>query len=245
MYLNKNGNGQSASIPMNLQFFAEGGGELEDTPPANGGGNPQDNPNANDNNGGGNPQDNKPTYEELLEQLARAQANEATANAEKERFKNSINDLTKKNKNLTEQVRTRMSADEQAEAAKAEAEAARAEADAEKDAKISEFEAKFRKMDYSKRYMGIGMDEKTAEGMADLTGQLEEPEKFFSELGKYIKGAIEKSGENAVQVFLKDRPDIKAGSGGAGKTPLAVEKAKELSKGRKGGISTEALKNFM
>ncbi len=187
----------------------------------------------------------KLSYEELLEQLATAQANEAKANAEKERFKNSVDDLTKKNKNLTEQVRNKMTADEQLAAAKAEAEEARKEADAEKDAKIKELETKFLKMDYSKRFMGVGMDEKTAEGMAELTGELSDPEKFFSELGKYIKSATAAAGENAVQELLKNRTDIKAGTGNGGKQSLAVEKAMELSQTARGNINSDALKMFM
>jgi len=183
--------------------------------------------------------------QELREQLAKAQAREAQANAEKERFKNSVDDLTRKNKNLTEQVRNKMTADEQLEAAKAEAEEARKEADAEKDAKIKELETKFLKMDYSKRFMGVGMDEKTAEGMAELTGELADPEKFFSELGKYIKSATATAGENAVQELLKNRTDIKAGNGGSGNQSLAVEKAMELSQTARRNINADALKIFM
>ncbi len=190
-------------------------------------------------------EDGKLSYEELLEQLATAQASAAKANAEKERFKNSVDDLTKKNKNLTEQVRNRMTADEQLEAAKAEAvEAARKENEDLRN-KVQELEKKERINSYSKRFMGVGMDEKTAEGMAELTGELTDPEKFFSELGKYIKSATAAAGENAVQELLKNRADIKAGAGNGGKQSLAVEKAMELSQSARGNINADSLKMFM
>lgn len=220
-------------IPMNLQFFSE---------------NPQGEPvteNQDNNVPPESQEENKPSYEELLEQLATAQANAATANAEKERFKNSVDDLTKKNKNLTEQVRNRMTADEQLEAAKAEAaEAARKENEDLRN-KVQELEKRERINSYSKRFMGVGMDEKAAEGMAELTGELADPEKFFSELGKYIKTATTAAGENAVQELIKNRTDIKAGTGGDGKQTLAVEKAKQLSQTTRGNINADALKMFM
>lgn len=187
----------------------------------------------------------KLSYEELLERLATAQANAATANAEKERFKNSVDDLTRKNKNLTEQVRNRMTADEQLEAAKAEAAEAARKENEDLRSKVKELERRERVNSYSKRFMGIGMDEKTAESMAELTGELADPSKFFSELDKYIKSAIATAGENAVQELLKNRTDIKAGAGNSGKQSLAVEKAMELSQSARGNINADALKIFM
>lgn len=220
-------------IPMNLQFFAENPqGETASEEP--------------DNDASTESQEqSKTSYEELLEQLATAQANAAAANAEKERFKNSVDDLIRKNKNLTEQVRNRMSADEQLEAAKAEAAEAARKENEDLRSKVQELEKKERINSYSKRFMGVGMDEKTAEGMAELTGELTDPEKFFSELGKYIKAATAAAGENAVQELIKNRTDIKAGTGGDGKQSLAVEKAKELSQLSRGSINVDALKNFM
>lgn len=124
-------------IPMNLQIFAESGesegGENGET------------------DGEGGTGGDKPTYEQLVEELAKARTEASQANADKERFKNSVDRLTRQNGELTNQVRERMSADEKAAAEKAEAEAA-------KDARIQELESKFRLMDYSKRFMGVGMD---------------------------------------------------------------------------------------
>lgn len=220
-------------MPMNLQFFAE---NPQENPP-------QGNPEAGDPHN--EPEGNQPSYEELLEKLAAAQANEAKANAEKERFKNSVDDLAKKNKNLTEQVRNRMTADEQLEAAKAEAAEAAKRENEDLRSKVQELEKRERINSYSKRFMGIGMDEKTAESMAELTGELADPSKFFSELDKYIKSAITTAGENAVQELLKNRTDIKAGTGGSGNKSLAVEKAMELSQMSRGNVNADALKIFM
>lgn len=220
-------------IPMNLQLFAEG---QQDNP----GLEHQENITEQESQ-----EENKPSYEELLERLAEAQANEAKANAEKERFKNSVDDLAKKNKNLTEQVRNRMTADEQLEAAKAEAAEAARKENEDLRSKVQELEKRERINSYSKRFMGIGMDEKTAEGMAELTGELADPEKFFSELDKYIKSATAAAGENAVQDLLKNRTDIKAGTSSGGRQSLAVEKAMELSQSARGNISMDALKAFM
>ena len=135
-------------IPMNLQIFAESGesegGENGET------------------DGEGGTGGDKPTYEQLVEELAKARTEASQANADKERFKNSVDRLTRQNGELTNQVRERMSADEKAAAEKAEAEAA-------KDARIQELESKFRLMDYSKRFMGVGMDETSATELAGLS----------------------------------------------------------------------------
>lgn len=214
-------------IPMNLQFFAESGA-------GNGEGN------GGDNGDGGNVSgDNKPTYEQLIEELARARTEASQANADKERFKNSVDKLTRQNGELTNQVRERMSADEKAAAEKAEAEAA-------KDAKIQELEAKFRHMDYTKRFMGVGMDETSATELAGLTGEIAEPEKFFSALDKFVKATIKKAGEDSVETFIKSNPSIKAGNGSGDQYDEAVEIARESAKRkRNNGFNEEALKQWM
>lgn len=212
-----------SGIPMNLQFFAEPG-ESEDE--ENGEANVGDGTNS-----------DMPTYEQLVEELAKARAEASQANADKERFKNSVDRLTRQNGELTNQVRERMSADEKAAAEKAEAEAA-------KDARIQELESKFRLIDYSKRFMGVGMDETSATELATLTGEIAEPEKFFSALDKFVKATIKKAGEDSVEALIKSNPSIKAGNGDGSGESLAVRKAKELA----GGTRTEnqdILKNYM
>ena len=210
-------------IPMNLQIFAESGeskgGENGET-------------DGEDGTGG-----DKPTYEQLVEELAKARTEASQANADKERFKNSVDRLTRQNGELTNQVRERMSADEKAAAEKAEAEAA-------KDARIQELESKFRLMDYSKRFMGVGMDETSATELAGLTGEIAEPDKFFSTLDKFVKATIKKAGEDSVEALIKSNPSIKAGNGDGGGESLAVRKAKELSRGNR-TVNQDILKNYM
>lgn len=116
-------------------------------------------------------------------------------------------------------------------------------ADEAKDARIQELESKFRMMDYSKRYMGIGMDEKTAETLSEMTGELTDPDKFFSALGKFITASNKSAGENAIQDLIKKNPEIKAGSGDDTKTSLAEERAVSIGK-RTAGANEDILKHY-
>ena len=208
-------------MPMNLQLFGyEGNGE----DPGSGAGG-SDNSGADD---GGD--DNTPTVEELMAQLAEERAKSAKLQNEKDTASSEA-------ANFKKQLRAKMSANEQEEAAKAEAEAA-------KDAKIQELETKFRLMDYSKRFMGVGMDEASATELAGVTGEIAEPDKFFSALDKFVKAAIKKAGEDSVEALIKSNPSIKAGNGDGGGESLAMRKAKELSRGNK-VVNQDILKNYM
>ena len=191
-------------MPMNLQLFAEssdgdGGG-------TGGSGDGRD---------GGSESQNTPSVEELLAQLAQERATNAQNKA-------ALDKALKEKGELTKNLRAKMSAEEQ------EAEAKKA-ADEAKDARIQELESKFRTMDYSKRYMGIGMDEKTAEMLSELTGELSDVDKFFSVLDKFMKAKIKSAGENAVQELIKSNPEIKAGTGEADKNAWVSDMAKELA----------------
>lgn len=206
-------------IPMNLQLFAEGG----DGDGGTGGG---------DGAGGGSDVGdggNTPTLEELMAQLAQERATNAQNKA-------ALDKALKEKGELTKNLRAKMTAEEQ------EAEAKKA-ADEAKDARIQELESKFRTMDYSKRYMGIGMDEKTAEALSELTGELTDTDKFFSALGKFVQAVKKQSSEDAVQAYLKDNPDIKAGSGGGTKNSLADERAVSIGK-RTAGANEDILKHY-
>lgn len=213
-------------IPMNLQLFAESGD----------GGNGDGTESGADKGSGTGGEGDKPTYEQLVEELAKARTEASQANAERERFKNSVNDLTKKNGELTKQVRERMTADEQAEAAKAEAEAA-------KDARIQELESKFRMMDYSKRYMGVGMDEKSATELAELTGEIADVDKFFFAFDKFVKAVSKKASESAIETLIKNNPSVKAGNGDADKNATALEMAR-ASAGRTSEANMDILKHY-
>lgn len=171
-----------------------------------------------------------PTVEELLTKLAQKDADYA-------KLKNSFDTTSSELSTAKKQLKAKMSAEEQIEEEKRLADEA-------KDAEIKELKEKFRTMDYSKRYMGIGMDEKTAESLSELTGDLPDVDKFFSALDKFVKAKIKTAGENAVQELIKSNPDIKAGTGSADKNSWVGDVAKELAH-QKTGVNTSNLERYM
>lgn len=171
-----------------------------------------------------------PTVEELLTKLAQKDADYA-------KLKNSFDTTSSELSTAKKQLKAKMTAEEQIEEEKRIADEA-------KDAEIKELKEKFRTMDYSKRYMGIGMDEKTAESLSELTGDLPDVDKFFSALDKFVKAKIKNAGENAVQELIKSNPDIKAGTGSADKNAWVGDVAKELAH-QKTGVNTSNLERYM
>lgn len=215
-------------IPMNLQTFAESG-DVGGADAGTGGGSGSSGEGSSGESSEG---ENTPTVEELVAQLAAERARSA-------RLQNEKDTASSEAANFKKQLRAKMTADEQAEAAKSEAEAA-------KDARIQELESKFRLMDYSKRYMGVGMDEKSATELAELTGDIAEVDKFFSALDKFVKAAVKKGSEDYVQTLIKNGGSINAGSGDADKESEAVRIAKESAARRANkGFNSEALKQWM
>ena len=180
----------------------------------------------------GGVENEKPSVEELMAQLAQERA-------EKEKLR------LAKDKANSEAAKYRKSWESKTSAEEQEMEARKA-ADEAKDARIQELESKFRTMDYSKRYMGIGMDVKTAESLSELTGELTDADKFFSALGKFITASNKSAGENAVQELIKNNPEIKAGSGEKDKYAASVDFAANLAKSKNGrGINEELLKKLL
>ena len=171
-----------------------------------------------------------PTVEELMAKIAQKDADYAKL---KNAFDSKASALSKTEK----QLKAKMSAEEQIEEEKRIADEA-------KDARIQELESKFRIMDYSKRYMGIGMDEKTAESLSELTGELSDADKFFSALDKFMKSKIKSAGEDAIQELIKKNPEIKSGTGDSEKNALAKEKAKEAAH-RHTGANMDILKHYI
>lgn len=206
-------------MPMNIQFFAES--------PGDGGDGGDGGSDGGEGDGGEN---DTPTVEELMAQLAQERAVNAQNKAALDR-------ALKEKGELTKNLRKRMTAEETANEEKRLADEA-------KDAEIKELKEKFRTMDYSKRYMGIGMDEKTAESLSELTGDLPDVDKFFSALDKFVKAKIKTAGENAVQELIKSNPDIKAGTGSADKNAWVGDVAKELAH-QKTGVNTSNLERYM
>lgn len=173
--------------------------------------------------------ENTPSVDELMAELAKERA-------EKAKLKNSFDTASSELAATKKQLRTKMTAEEQIEEEKRLADEA-------KDAKIQELESRFRTMDYSKRYMGIGMDEKTAESLSELTGELADADKFFSALGKFIAASNKAAEENYRQELIKNNPDINAGSGGDTKNSLAEERAVSIGK-RTAGANEDILKFY-
>ena len=173
--------------------------------------------------------ENTPSVDELMAELAKERA-------EKAKLKNSFDTASSELAATKKQLRTKMTAEEQIEEEKRLADEA-------KDAKIQELESKFRTMDYSKRYMGIGMDEKTAESLSELTGELVDADKFFSALGKFITASNKAAEENYRQELIKNNPEINAGSGGDTKNSLAEERAVSIGK-RTAGANEDILKFY-
>ena len=206
-------------MPMNLQFFAESTGDGGDGDEG-----------GSDGVEGDSGENDAPTVEELMAQLAQERATNAQNKAALDR-------ALKEKGELTKNLRKRMTAEETANEEKRLADEA-------KDAEIKELKEKFRTMDYSKRYMGIGMDEKTAESLSELTGDLPDVDKFFSALDKFVKAKIKTAGENAVQELIKSNPDIKAGTGSADKNAWVGDIAKELAH-QKTGVNTSNLERYM
>lgn len=174
--------------------------------------------------------ENTPSVDELMAELAKERA-------EKAKLKNSFDTASSELAATKKQLRTKMTAEEQIEEEKRLADEA-------KDARIQELESKFRTMDYSKRYMGIGMDEKTAESLSELTGDLPDVDKFFSVLDKFMKSKIKSAGEDAIQELIKKNPEIKSGTGDSEKNALAKEKAKEAAH-RHTGANMDILKHYI
>ena len=174
--------------------------------------------------------ENIPSVDELMAELAKERA-------EKAKLKNSFDAASSELAATKKQLRTKMTAEEQIEEEKRLAQEA-------KDARIQELESKFRIMDYSKRYMGIGMDEKTAESLSELTGQLEDADKFFSALGKFIAASNKAAEENYMQELIKTNPDIKAGAGNTDKNAWVADMAKELAN-QKTGANANILNHYL
>lgn len=213
-------------IPMNLQTFSESG-ESGDAG-AGGGAGAGETGSGDDFGGDGN----TPSVEELVTLLAEERARSAKLQNEKDTASTEA-------ANYKKQLRAKMTADEQAEAAKSEAEAA-------KDARIQELESRFRMMDYSKRYMGVGMDEKSATELAELTGEIADADKFFSALDKFVKAVVKKGSEDYVQTLIKNGGSINAGNGDGAKESEAVRLAKESAARRSNkGFNEDALKQWM
>lgn len=141
----------------------------------------------------------QPSYEELALELAKV-------NAEKAKFKNSIDKLTHENSELNKWKRERMSAQEQQDEADAEAKAAQ-------EAYVKELEDYKAINEASKRYiaMGMGIEIAMATATAEVQGDMET---VLKNVNQNKQDAI----TAAKAEWLKSRPDIPDGSVNSGIT---------------------------
>ena len=148
-----------------------------------------------------------PTIEELTLQLAQA-------NAEKARFKNSIDKLTHENSELNKWKKERMTAQEQQDEADLEARA-------RQDAYIKELERYKAINEASKRYISMGMSVEMAEASAtaEVSGDMDTVLKNISQNKADALTA-------AKAEWLKSRPEMHDGSAYAGVT---VEQFRNMS----------------
>lgn len=163
-----------------------------------------------------------PTVEELMADLAKERA-------EKTRLKASFDTASSELATAKKQLRLKMT-EEEAKAAQQK------EDDEAKDLKIQELETKYRVMTYSKRFMGIGMDEKSAESISELVGELPDEDKFFSALEKFVNDKVKTAGEEKLQSIIRNSPGIQAGQGN-GENTFSRDKAKEIANRSKGADS--------
>ena len=135
------------------------------------------------------PESNQKSYEELVLELAKV-------NAERARFKNSIDKLTHENSELNKWKKERMTAQEQQDEADAEAAARQA-------AYLKELEDYRAINEASKRYIGMGMDVElaTSTATAEIKGDMST---VMSNIQKHQQDAL----TAAKSEWLKSRPEI-------------------------------------
>lgn len=185
--------------------------------------------------GGGSASEDKTDDDgETLESLRQALAK---ANGDLERYKNSITRLNKEKSDLTKKNREMMSADQLEK-----------EAQEERERRFAEMEKELRANKYSKRLVGLGMEEKDADVFAMTIPDLEDADSFFNTLADFIKAREKNASDKAIQDLLKSRPDINAGTGDSTKEDPAMALAKaavEASKRHSATVNTDILKNYM
>lgn len=170
------------------------------------------------------------SIDDLMAQLAKAKA-------DYQKLKIQNDKTAKEAKQYKDQARAHMTAEQQAQ-----------QAQAEKDEAFSAALKELRTIKYSKRLIGIGMDEKQADEMANAIPEMDDADAFFDILGKFVDSVKKTSGDAAVQQLLKDRPEINAGGGDSNKDDPAMAFAKrfaETHKSENRGVNADILKNFM
>lgn len=184
-----------------------------------------------------------PTVEELSEQLAQALAKSAKTESENAKLKSSLDKALREKGELTKQNRSGMTETQlEIQALKDQIEEM-SNQNKELIESNKNFAEENRISRYTKSFMSCSMDEKTADILAQSTGELKDEPKFISTLKKFIENLAKSAGENAVQELIKSNPDINAGSGGDTKNSLAEERAVSIGK-RTAGANEDILKFY-
>lgn len=168
-----------------------------------------------------------PSYEELVAELAKERA-------DRERFKNANDKLSKEIATVKQNLREKMTAEEQlAEEQKQQRE--------EHEREFEEMKRELAETKSVKKLMGtLGMDEELATDTAKAISD-NDTDKIFENLAKHIKSVEEASYQKAI----KDRPSVPAGNGS---DSVALAKAKELAKTKsvnRATANSDILKNYI
>lgn len=219
--------GKRNLIPMNIQLFAEEGVDASSD-------------NSTPELDVQSKEVNSAPDEELMKQLSDIKAELLQEKTKSERYKNSIDKLTKANGELTKQVRENMNPEELKKAIMQEAENARKEAEAEKDAEIQALRERIDITDSTAFWGGktIGMDDELAKSTAEAEVKGDK-EKFRDNIVKHIKTIK----DNSYHQALKDRGEIKAGNGEPDKNAAAKEAAAAAAK-RVGTANQDILNHY-
>lgn len=180
--------------------------------------------------------------EESLESL---KAELAKAKADAERFKNAIDKNAKEAKKLKGQL-NEANANLRAKMTDAEREA---EAQRESAEELEQVRTELRTIKYSKRLIGLGMDEKGADEMASVIPAMDDADAFFDALGKFVESVKKTAGEDRLQKFIaENKIDVSAGQGDSQKDDPAMAFAKryvETQKSSPNVTNKDILKNYM
>lgn len=169
------------------------------------------------------------------ESIEALKAELAKSKADAERYKNSINKLTKEKKELSDKARNLMTTDQLEK-----------EAQEAREKRFAEMEKELRVSKYSKRLVGVGMTEEDADKFASTMPEMEDADAFFNTLGAFVKSREKTAADNAIQDLLKSRPDINAGHGDLDKDDPAMELAKASLKHMDSrGVNENILKNYI
>jgi len=176
-------------IPYNLQMFADGSNDLGNDP---GEPNPNDNPDNNSETPDPEPTD-KDKINELMAELAKVKA-------ESQRNKSALDKEMSKNKQLTSDLRAKLTAEEQAQAEKEEAEREQKE-------RLEKAEAELNRMKAVQAYKAID-NEETVNTLIDAIN-----DKDHTSIAQILDNEIKRAVAIKEAEWKKSRPPIESGNG--------------------------------